>query len=360
MHIDDLFGPRDATAASRTASVMCLVGAVATVTLEILPRLLGSHGSPASVAWTAFGTLVMVGLALLLHRRPHVVPGPVYTVLCLVALVVNTTTTTLTADFSFGGLAWFMFPVIFAAAHLRRSVAWSIAALALAGSSTVILSTQPPEPAAADMASMAAVVVMTTTALLTAGRHQDRLVHRLNEAASSDALTGLATRRVLEQSAELLRVEAGTAAKRRSAAPTEGTGLVLVDVDCFKQLNDTHGHPVGDAALVHVAQLVRSVVRSSDTVARIGGDELAILLPGHRAGVVERARAVHAVVRENPLPGPAGSIPVTVSIGVAHMVEPDGLDRLYAAADAALYEAKLAGRDRVVVGDADQDEDLRV
>lgn len=354
MRAHELFGPRDGAAAGRTASVMCLVGGVATVALETLPRVLGSgESSRTSIAWTAVGALIMFGLALLLHRRPDVVPGPTYTALCLVAIVVNTTTANLAGDSTFGGLAWFMFAVIFAAAHLGRGVAWTVAVLTLIGSSTVILSTQPPEPAAADLASMAALVVMTTTALLAARWHQDHLVARLNAAASSDALTGLATRRVLEQAVGLLRAQAGTTAKRRSAEPPEGAGLVLVDVDRFKQLNDTHGHPVGDAALVHVATLVRSVVRSSDTVARIGGDELAILLPGGRAGAVDRAHALHAVIRDNPLPGPAGDIPVTVSIGVAHTVEPDGLDGLYTAADAALYEAKLAGRDRVAVGHDD-------
>ncbi|WP_258723380.1 GGDEF domain-containing protein [Cellulomonas sp. NS3] len=353
VHTHELFGPRDAVAAGRTASVMCLVGGVATVALETLPRVLGDYqGSAASVAWTAVGALVMVGLALLLRRRPEIVPGPAYTALCLAALVVNTTTSNLTGNSTFGGLAWFMLPVIFAAAHLRHLVAWTVSVLALVGSSTVILATQPSGSAAADLASMAAVVVMTTTALRAAVRHQDELVCRLSQVASSDSLTGLATRRVLEQSAELLRTEAGTAARQRSTQPAEGAGLVLVDLDRFKQLNDTHGHPVGDAALVHVAQLVRSVVRGGGTVARIGGDELAVLLPGPRDGVVDLARALHATVRETPFVAPAGNLPMTVSIGVAHTREPCDLDHLYAAADAALYEAKVAGRDRVVVADA--------
>lgn len=346
-------GGRDGAAAGRTAAVMCFVGGVATIALEILPRLLGSdEGSATSIVWTAVGAVVMFGLALFLHRRPRALPRVGYTVLCLVAVVLNTTTTHLNGNSTFGGLAWFMFPVIFAAAHLRRGVAWGVAALTLAGSSSVIISTQTPEVAAADLASMAAIVVMTTTALLAAGRHQDQLVDRLSEAASSDALTGLATRRVLEQSADLLRTEASATIKQRSAEPSAGAGLVLVDIDNFKALNDTHGHPVGDAALVHVARLVRSVVRSSDTVARIGGDELAILLPGPRAAAVGRAHAIHAAVRENPLPGPAGPIPMTVSVGVAHALEPQGLECLYAVADVALYEAKVAGRDRAVVGDA--------
>ncbi|WP_141372597.1 GGDEF domain-containing protein [Cellulomonas cellasea] len=354
MRTHELLGPRDAVAAGRTASVMCLAGGVATVALETLPQVLGDYrGSATSAAWTVVGALLMFGLALLLRRRPEIVPGPTYTALCLVALAVNTTTSNLTGNSTFGGLAWFMFPVIFAAAHLRRLVAWTVAGLALVGSSTIILSTQPSGSAAADLASMTAVVVMTTAALLAAVRHQDRLVRRLNEVASSDSLTGLATRRVLEQAVELLRTEAGTTAQRRSAEPAAGAGLVLVDLDRFKELNDSHGHPVGDAALVHVARLVRSVVRSGDTVARIGGDELAILLRGSRAGVVERARAVHAVVRDTPFTARAREIPMTVSIGVAHTLEPGGLDRLYAAADAALYEAKVAGRDRVVVADVD-------
>ncbi len=341
---------RDRAAAGRTAAVMCFVGGIATVALELLPRLLGSDkGSPTSIAWTAVGAVIMFGLAQFLRSHPQVMPRTGYTVMCFVAVALTTLTTHLNGNSTFGGLAWFVFPVIFAAAHLGRVVAWIVAVLTLAGSSSIIVSTQTPEVAAADLASMSAVVLMITTALLAAGRHQDRLVERLNEAASSDALTGLATRRVLEQSVELLRTEAGSTAKQRTA-PAAGAGLVIVDIDYFKQLNDTHGHPVGDAALVHVAQLVRSVVRSSDTIARIGGDEVAILLPGPKDVAVGRARAIHAVVRENPLAGPAGPIPMTVSIGVAHVLEPQGLECLYTVADVALYEAKLAGRDRAVVG----------
>ena len=354
VRIPQILGPRDGPAAGRTAAVMCLAGALATVTLETLPRLLGSDlGSVTSLAWTVVGTLVMVGLALVLHRRPEVVPGPAYTVLCLLAITVNTTVSNLTDNSTFGGLAWFMFAVIFAAAHLRPAVAWTIAVLTLLGASSIIVTTQSPEAAAADTASMVAIVLMTTTALLTAGRHQDRLVHRLHEVASTDGLTGLATRRVLEEAAELLRVPPRGASERRAGELPAGAGLVLVDLDRFKALNDTYGHPVGDAALAHCARLVRSVVRSSDTVARLGGDELAILLPGGRAAVVERARAVHAIIRDTPLAGPTGPLGITVSVGVAHVLELEGLDHLYTVADAALYEAKSAGRDRVVVRDAD-------
>jgi len=126
-----------------------------------------------------------------------------------------------------------------------------------------------------------------------------------------------------------------------------------VDVDQFKSINDAHGHPVGDDALVHLAGVLTTAVRSSDTViSRLGGDELAILLPGCSADVAARRAAdLVEAVRRAPLPLPDGRLlPVSVSVGVAHAPEhARELRELYSAADAALYRAKLGGRDRHAV-----------
>jgi diguanylate cyclase (GGDEF)-like protein len=124
-------------------------------------------------------------------------------------------------------------------------------------------------------------------------------------------------------------------------------GLIVCDLDHFKDVNDAHGHTVGDAVLVDVAYALRKELRAFDMAYRLGGEEFLVLMPGagpdEAAEVAERLRmAVGAF--------PAGGVDVTMSFGVASS-RGGRFDyaQLFAAADAALYEAKKAGRNRVVV-----------
>lgn len=155
--------------------------------------------------------------------------------------------------------------------------------------------------------------------------------------ADTDGLTGLANRRVFQQalSREL------TLAHRRGEPCT----LVLLDVDHFKAVNDTHGHPAGDEVLRVVGRALLDTARGTDVAARYGGEEFALILPSCSAAearvVAERFRT--AVAAD---PGP---VPVTVSAGVAtYPQDAEGEASLIAAADHALYRAKRTGRDRVV------------
>jgi diguanylate cyclase (GGDEF)-like protein len=166
--------------------------------------------------------------------------------------------------------------------------------------------------------------------------HNAALLDEVARLATRDALTGLANRRLFEES-----LEREVARARRLSTPLS---LLLIDVDHFKQINDTYGHPAGDAVLAGVAGAITAGTKAFDVPARYGGDELAVLLPGcgsHDArGVAERVRSQIAEQVHD--------VPITVSVGVATMPE-NALDgeRLVAAADAALYDAKRAGRDRV-------------
>jgi two-component system, cell cycle response regulator len=123
-----------------------------------------------------------------------------------------------------------------------------------------------------------------------------------------------------------------------------------MDIDHFKRINDAYGHPVGDAALKEVAQRVRTAVRSVDVVCRYGGEEIAVILPAcalpEASDVAERARsAVEQAPAGKP---PALPEPITISAGVASCPEPNSTPSgLTKAADAALYEAKRKGRNRV-------------
>ena len=128
-------------------------------------------------------------------------------------------------------------------------------------------------------------------------------------------------------------------------------GLVMVDLDDFKRVNDTYGHQQGDKVLAHVAWVLRDASRDLDTVARYGGEELAVVLPQTDAsGAAQLAERMRHAIESMRIPrvGGSGTIEVTASFGVASVPE-NGLDRngLIAAADAALYAAKASGKNRV-------------
>ncbi|HDO1319858.1 TPA: sensor domain-containing diguanylate cyclase [Aeromonas veronii] len=125
--------------------------------------------------------------------------------------------------------------------------------------------------------------------------------------------------------------------------------LMVLDVDQFKCINDRFGHPLGDSALVHLGRVMQSVLRSEDVLARIGGDEFAILLPNTTllaaASLAERLRLQ---VMQSPLPLPDGDkLVITISAGLVENGEGEQMESLYARADQMLYQAKQSGRNCV-------------
>jgi diguanylate cyclase (GGDEF)-like protein len=164
--------------------------------------------------------------------------------------------------------------------------------------------------------------------------------------ATTDPLTGLSNYRHFQ---ELLLLEVQRA--RRMNYPL---GLLIMDLDHFKLVNDRHGHPVGDAALRQIAEMLRAHLRSTDVVARVGGEEFAVILPGDSlvqvAIVGEKLR--RAADELPPIQGGMGlaSTRVTLSVGGASLL-PDVLDPqvLVSNADRALYDAKRNGRNQVQV-----------
>jgi diguanylate cyclase (GGDEF)-like protein len=168
-------------------------------------------------------------------------------------------------------------------------------------------------------------------------------IEEVSERARTDPLTGLANRRHFDE--EL----------RRAITQTDRFGgdcsLVLVDLDHFKQVNDTLGHDAGDAVLKHVAQELRDGVRAVDVCARYGGEELALLLPQtSQQGAHELAERLRLAMEARPCSHAGQPVRVTASFGVATYPHPVPYgDWLVAAADKALYEAKSSGRNRVKV-----------
>lgn len=167
------------------------------------------------------------------------------------------------------------------------------------------------------------------------------LHEQLQEQALCDPLTGLFNRRYLDEFFERERIRA-----QRDQVPLS---LALIDLDHFKQLNDVHGHMEGDDVLKGVARHLLGSIRGSDAAFRIGGEEFLLILPG--ADAQEARRRLELVCRqlaEHPLPTRGGARYVTLSAGLALWPEQGtGLDELLQAADAALYEAKRSGRNRV-------------
>jgi diguanylate cyclase (GGDEF)-like protein len=168
-----------------------------------------------------------------------------------------------------------------------------------------------------------------------------RLHAELHRRANADALTGLPNRRAFE---EALAREVARAL--RGGSPLS---LLAVDVDHFKRVNDERGHPAGDAVLRAVAGRIASAARAGDLVARVGGEEFVVALPGAGPEAAREAgERIRSRVAAEPFALEGGDLRVTVSVGVAWLGEaaPDGT-ALVARADQALYRAKRAGRDRV-------------
>jgi diguanylate cyclase (GGDEF)-like protein len=174
--------------------------------------------------------------------------------------------------------------------------------------------------------------------LLSALRQQwrnERLVARI------DVTTGVANARALFE-----RLEESLAASRRNDFPLS---LCLFDVDDFKAVNDAYGHPTGDRLLRDVAQAAGGALRPGDTVARWGGDEFVLVLPGADAG--DARAAVDRLVETLEAAAARGGVPVTLSVGVV-TTPPTMLasDELLKRADELMYEAKRAGKNRTVCG----------
>ena len=172
----------------------------------------------------------------------------------------------------------------------------------------------------------------------------NRLVRRLHQLSIRDPLTGLLNRRGLAP--RLLRE--ATRWRRKQV----GYAVLVIDVDHFKAVNDRHGHAAGDAVLVQLAALLGQVAREVDTVARLGGEEFCLLLPGAElVAAHQTGERICKQVRGATWPVPAADGGgLTVSIGIAVVAGDDGPHRVLARADAALMLAKKGGRDRVVIG----------
>lgn len=177
---------------------------------------------------------------------------------------------------------------------------------------------------------------------------------KLTDLARTDSLTGLGNRRAFD--------EAIAREVDRARRYGNRLSLISIDLDHFKSINDTHGHATGDAVLAGVASFLRMGIRTTDLAARVGGEELALLLPETSLrDARDVASRLRATIAEHAFMSASGApLRVTASFGVASA---DQLDRvtieaLVAAADEAVYAAKHAGRDRVCIAQSSAREEL--
>ncbi len=333
---------RDPQAAAYSARLILLVCAAVLAGLTLLGQQ--DISAPALFASWA-GVAVLLGIAVVCTVVPAELLDRLrlHVVIALIGIAMTTLLNLATTDSSAAAQAFYAFPVFWAASHVRAAGVTVVTAAAVVGNLVGLLALLPVDKALLDGLLFGSVMVLMAVMLTRANARQERLVAALEAQARVDTLTGLVNRRAFDDAL-------GTTLHRPDSA---GTALVLIDVDAFKSVNDAHGHPVGDALLVHLAGVLRDQIRVEDAVvSRLGGDELAVLLPDCPPDVAtRRAEELLSAVRAAPLPLPDGTLlALSISVGVAHATGATGdLEQLYHDADAALYEAKRAGRGRVSV-----------
>jgi diguanylate cyclase (GGDEF)-like protein len=285
---------------------------------------------PAALAGLSFG----IGQYVTIRRQvlaPMVYAWFVCVFFMVVTIAVSHTVLT-------GGLAVLFFPLSGACAGfpsrlVRLCVAYLVT-LSVAAGALTYHSSSVRNPA---MLIMFLVTLVGVAAVTEASR---RAMREDRAAAIRDALTGLMNRTALERRAAELHTESLTTA--------HSVGIVIADIDDFKQINDLHGHQRGDDVLRDLAERLRASVRSYDQCYRVGGEEFLILLPGADVSASRRiAEELREAVRAEPIAG----ISITLSLGVAasELGTAFRYEETLALADGALYEAKRDGRDRTVV-----------
>jgi diguanylate cyclase (GGDEF)-like protein len=289
--------------------------------------------------WWLIALVIPLGAFALADRSVHSQPRPETSL--FIAWAAGEVTVAVAVSLSQGahspGLPWLAIPVVVLSARFSKrgvitGVIFTLLLLLGAGFSHGARPVLDAPPLLIGPAALIVAVAMLTTAL----RRAD-LEHRRNSVI--DTLTGMLNRRAL-----VSRVDELAELSRLTRDPV---GVVLADVDNFKEINDSLGHGAGDSALAEVARRIRGRVRTFDLAYRVGGDEFVILLPGADvAQAAQLAEVLRAAVVEEAV---WEETTVTVSLGVGASARGDvfDYDAVFAAADAALYKAKDAGRNCV-------------
>lgn len=286
---------------------------------------------PVIVVLVMFVALLAVGPRL--PRRALALLGPIGVALIAYALA--------TSPGPGDGAVLYALPVLWTTVFFGRNGAIAIVALVGVGEAAALLAL----PSASAYPGRWVDVMVSITAIAVVARvlegRSEMLRERLRGEARTDPLTGLLNRRGFDEHAARELGHAG-----RDDRPI---ALATLDIDHFKQINDEHGHVVGDRVLVHLARVLSSESRGIDVAARLGGEEFAVLMPGSdQAGAEAFVERVRYSLATNDCPG----LPqVRVSAGITATAVPLEVEAMLERVDCALYAAKRGGRDRTVVFD---------
>lgn len=282
---------------------------------------------------TGTGDLVLVGAFVLLVGYAWVTGRT--------ALAARLIAVTMTAGYlalvTFGSISvMWAFPILGAGFLLADRVFASLSALGTLAA-TVLVADRFSD--AVDIWSFLITGILVSIFGLIFATRTEIQQRQLSEIASRDPLTRAGNRRALRYA-----LDEAERMKFRFDSPTS---LVLLDLDHFKSINDVYGHEAGDRVLVSLVELATTRLRGQDSIFRLGGEEFVVILPGTRIPDAERLAGTIRRTLGTQLEGPGG--PVTASMGVAELAPSEPVREWLARADAALYEAKRGGRDRVVV-----------
>jgi diguanylate cyclase (GGDEF)-like protein len=326
-------------AMGRVAGTLFLIGVALTISGVLLP-----HSPEADVGefWLLAAGTAPVGLVLVTYAR-HV-PESAYRWVMLLGSLIVTLSLYLNGErrggASAGNQVLYVWVALYSGYFFSRS-ATAVQLGAIAAMYGGVLPIIDPGPVAVTRWLITVGMVTAAAAIVhVLKRRNDQLLDRLSTAARTDALTGLVNRQGFDE-----QLEHALSSDRRTGLQT---ALIIADIDHFKAINDLLGHAAGDTALRTVGQTALSVARGTDTVARMGGDEFAVILPDTNA---EGAFAFAERVREAVIASNWGEpTPLTMSFGIAES-KTDGLhaDVLTRSADRALYLAKELGRNQTVV-----------
>ncbi|HWV84382.1 MAG TPA: GGDEF domain-containing protein [Capillimicrobium sp.] len=326
----------------RWSGALWLLGAAVGAAGQALP---GVEPERPWLVWLLVGLVGVYGLACLLEWIPWS-RAPLWMHL---AAVLAFQPVIALALWTSGGVSSYITPLLvlamlYAAYFLPGWMAWvGVGALAVTYASTLLYTAPGENQALARVLAFAIACEGVTLTLQTLKRRLLAAEAAQREMAHADPLTGLANRRGFDAALEAAVAAAGRPDRGRRAHDPERFALLLIDIDEFKRINDTYGHTAGDAVLRRLAEDIDAAVRPHDCVARIGGDELAIVAPG--AGEEGARRLAQAVRVAAAGVRPASDAP-PVSLTVAWAVFPDDgeeAEELFAAVDRGLHVGKQAG-----------------
>jgi diguanylate cyclase (GGDEF)-like protein len=291
-------------------------------------------GDPSFAIAPVIGSFVVVALLVAFGER---VPRAALALLGPIGVVMIADALSATPGAGDGAVLY-MWPVLWSAFFFGRRGAVSIVLCVGAAHAVTLLALPASSSYPGRWIDVMVSVSVVAVVILTLVRHNDELLDRLVDEARTDALTGLLNRRGFDERASLELARA-----RREGGPL---AAVVFDIDYFKRVNDEWGHEVGDRVLARTGELLASESREFDVVARFGGEEFVVLLPGQDGA---QAEAFAERVRHK-LATDSASLPrIRLSAGILATSEPHSIETMLQEADSALYNAKRSGRDRSVL-----------